>query len=353
MKMRRIIFIILLIIALSEGKRVIKICDCASFAAQMTNPVSGAYYELTADLYCQGVINKPLASFGSATLDGRGYSIIGLYINLQSSSSSFGLFTSLTDGAVIKNLYFIDCTVQGNINAIYDAGMLAGTANCNPQNGPGGATGAYENTGGCLISNVHIGTSKRSSSNTVQSYGQSVGGVIGSGEGLTVRNCTVRDTVVVALDSTLKNFPPNTRNARQVERRKIKAHASTIKHTRRSKPRTSPLSNKIGKTSKSFSGRNPLQASAPQTTPTSSAAGGLIGAVKNSLITGCHQRTKSFSPHPFFFSHFSFSFPIFFFLIFVLYYSIIKTKKKQIKIKQFKLIFTLKTKLASLGTQKL
>ena len=139
MKTTPLLFL-LLFIGLSL-QRLVRISDCAELVNLLSRPQTHNYYELANNIYCQGIITSPIPSF-SGILDGRSYAIIGLTVNCVGSRESLGLFSSLKSGAVVKNLYFIDCTVQGNEGAPYNAGMLAGEADCRHK--------------ACSITNVHV-----------------------------------------------------------------------------------------------------------------------------------------------------------------------------------------------------
>ena len=41
--------------------KVVKISDCATFKTFLTYPERDAYYELTNDIYCQGIISEPIS----------------------------------------------------------------------------------------------------------------------------------------------------------------------------------------------------------------------------------------------------------------------------------------------------
>ena len=159
--------VLFLFVGLSFQQTVISISDCATFCGSLKNVQADTIYELSNDIYCQGILTQPLPPFGGV-LDGKNFAIIGLNINLASGpNTALGLFSKITSGAVIKNLYFLDSTVQANDQVLCSAGTLAGVADCSQSC--------------CVVSNVHVGTSLKSTFNTVQNYGQSVGGLIGVG----------------------------------------------------------------------------------------------------------------------------------------------------------------------------
>ena len=224
---------------------VILISDCATLKTKLTYPKRGAYYELTSDLYCEGVITEPLPPF-TATLDGRNFAIVGLSINVRSCSTPMGLFSRLESGAVVKNLFFLDSTVQGSSGAAFSAGTLAGEAFCRKET--------------CTVFNVHVGSSRVVTSNTVQTYGRAAGGVVGLAFGLEIVNCTVRDTVVVNLDNH--------------------AGVAAVRRSARS-GRSSSRESRKGQ-----EGRNPARVSV--NSEQSSVAGGVVGAAVESFLAGCH-----------------------------------------------------------------
>ena len=83
----------------------------------MANDLS-AYYVLGNNLDMGGYTYTPVGTtaapfFGS--LDGRGYTISNLNINLP-STQYVGLFGVITAGTTIKNLKFADCTISGAAN---------------------------------------------------------------------------------------------------------------------------------------------------------------------------------------------------------------------------------------------
>jgi hypothetical protein len=102
-----------------------KIYNCLDLS-NIRNGLS-AKYELVNDIDCSSTRTwnngkgfVPIMGF-TGTLDGKGYSIRGLYIN-RSAESYVGIFGS-TRGAVISNINIVDATVYGDSNV----GTLIGT----------------------------------------------------------------------------------------------------------------------------------------------------------------------------------------------------------------------------------
>lgn len=78
---------------------------------------------LTANIDAQGEAYAPTLSNYSSTFDGQGFAILNL--NIVATSAEAGLFKSIRTPAVIKNITFINASIDGGT---YDqAGLIAGT----------------------------------------------------------------------------------------------------------------------------------------------------------------------------------------------------------------------------------
>ena len=276
MKLAITLTIFLLFISFSlQRQTVIQISDCANFLNQLSYPEKDVYYELTNDIYCSGIVTAPLPNF-RGTLDGRNFAIIGLTINMVSCSTPIGLFSTFGRGAVVKNLFFLDSTVQGSSGAPYCAGTLVGEARCHSKHNKQGY--------GCTVFNVHVGSSSRVTSNTVQTYGLAAGGIVGQAEGIYVLNCTVRDTVVVNLDDgaasgTLKRHARKEIGRRFAEKKSERFRQKVHQPARGNSRNPANQNPFVGDPNMDMNGSKGSWCST---------AGGVVGVVINSFVSGCH-----------------------------------------------------------------
>ncbi len=169
-----------------------------------------AYYVLGNDINMDGISFTPIGStaapfFGS--LDGQGYTISNLNINLP-STQYVGLFSVITAGATIKNLIFADCTIRGvaNTGTLYGGCIgISGVStpfdidNIDVQrctvtslnNIAGGIAGVHASAAVGTLSNCNVVSCAVSSTSSYN-----VGGIVGQSANLQGTNVTVRDCLV-------------------------------------------------------------------------------------------------------------------------------------------------------------
>ena len=152
--------------------------DWNSFATQCSssnNYYSGTTVKLTDDISFDGVSLNNFERVGrfDGTFDGCGHSISGMI------TSGGGLFNTVSNGAVIKNVTVIksdfECESRCDIGAV-----------------------ANNNSG--LINNCHVKSSKIINSYSDDSYGRYswyVGGIVGDNYEGTIKNCTVSSDVEI------------------------------------------------------------------------------------------------------------------------------------------------------------
>ena len=185
----------------------------------MANDLS-AYYVLGNNLDMGGYTYTPVGTtaapfFGS--LDGRGYTISNLNINLP-STQYVGLFGVITAGTTIKNLKFADCTISGAANTGTLYGRCIGISGvstpfdidnidverCTVTSSSsyvGGIAGAHASAAVGTLSNCNVVSCAVSSTSSF-----AVGGIAGylaisQAQGYAIGN-TVRDCVIESTSSS-------------------------------------------------------------------------------------------------------------------------------------------------------
>lgn len=174
----------------------------------MENNLS-SYYELGGNIDASatsgwngGAGFVPIGRGGTAfsgQLDGKGYTISGLFINLP-TSDEVGLFGILDNGAVLKNISLTGVNITGdeNTGALFGysaSGDVVDIDDCNSA----GVVAATENTFylGGLIGYIREGTVDGCwSSCTVTATYRGAGGLIGYNYGATITKCYATGNVI-------------------------------------------------------------------------------------------------------------------------------------------------------------
>ena len=169
-----------------------------------------AYYVLGNDINMDGFSFTPIGSTASpffGSLDGQGYTISNLNINLP-STQYVGLFGVITAGTTIKNLKFADCTISGAANTGTLYGRCIGISGVSTpfdidnidverctvtsnSNFVGGITGAHASAAVGTLSNCNVVSCAVSSTSS-----HSVGGIAGTLAYSQATNVTVMDCLV-------------------------------------------------------------------------------------------------------------------------------------------------------------
>lgn len=156
---------------------------------------------LTANIDAEGEAYAPTLSNYSCTFNGNGFAILNL--NIVATSAEAGLFKSIRTPAVIKDITFINATIDGGT---YDqAGLIAGT------NGETGAAGENIMT----VSGIDVYNLVIKGSNS--QYGGLFGRIKGAASNLTISDCyidvTFNQTVIeaneelgIAADDSIERF---------------------------------------------------------------------------------------------------------------------------------------------------
>jgi hypothetical protein len=134
-----------------------------------------ANYKLANDVHASSYEFQPIAGDFTGTLDGDGYSIIGLNINSDEYYS--GIFQSITGTAVVKNINFVNPVIVANEgNSVF--GLVAATAMGNGSDSP-------------LVSNIHIVGFDASAT---EGTSATVAGIVGKASlGTTITLCSNED----------------------------------------------------------------------------------------------------------------------------------------------------------------
>ena len=143
---------------------------------------------LTANIDAKGEEYSPTLSNYTCTFNGNGFAIMNL--NIVATSAETGLFKSIRTPAVIKDITFINATIDGGT---YDqAGLIAGT------NGETGAAGENIMT----VSGIDVYNLVIKGSNS--QYGGLFGRIKGAASNLTISDCyidmTFNQTVIPGVD---------------------------------------------------------------------------------------------------------------------------------------------------------
>ncbi len=167
---------------------------------------SGKYFVLTKDLDLKGSEENKWEPIGigdnsaafQGVFDGANYTISGLYINGNSNGSSYGLFSTVTDGCTIKNI-----TIEGEVTNTYKiqtAGIAGYAKNATFENCHNKASvNGGEYAGGIVGYSSPYGTNtitNCSNSGDIQSFGDFAGGIAGKIFGkdnntiTTITNCS-------------------------------------------------------------------------------------------------------------------------------------------------------------------
>ena len=178
----------------------------AAFAAAVDGGDSyeGKYVVLTGDIDLSSIANwNPIGAEGSSgtffrgTFDGRGYTISGLTIaaNVTSGESNHGLFSTLGNQAVVKNLHVTGAQISATSSANENldkvrAGVIAGSTEKV-------ATSSHGNIGTRIDSCSATGTVSATSTSDKMSY---AGGITGMADiGTAITNCWTDVTVTATV----------------------------------------------------------------------------------------------------------------------------------------------------------
>lgn len=180
----------------SDPYRIANAAQLASFAASVDNgeTYEGEYVVLTDDIDLSGIDNwNPIGEEGAytnifqGTFNGRGYTISGLTINadVKTGEGNYGLFSTLGNKAVVKNLNVTDANIfatssaTGNTDKIR-AGVIAGYTEK-------AATSGHSNIGTRIDSCSTTGTVSAVCTSDKMAY---AGGIAGMADiGTAITNC--------------------------------------------------------------------------------------------------------------------------------------------------------------------
>lgn len=161
---------------------------------QLMNMESDGNYYLAEDIDLDGVKWKPISNF-SGTLDGRGHSVSGL------TSETYGLFSTLSSGAKIKNLMLREAYITskyktvGGIASVIPSGANVAVDNCYVSGVVASCRTKYNqpskgSTAGAIVGKNNSDTAVISGcySNAVVGAEQTAGGIAGINRG-TIKGC--------------------------------------------------------------------------------------------------------------------------------------------------------------------
>ena len=144
------------------------------------NMVAGGSYTLTKDI----IVTEPYASDFSGTFDGNGHTVT---LKITANTNYVGLFKTLSDGAVVKNV-----TVEGTVTGKKCVAGIAGYATDNVKiencKNTASITGT-KNVGGILgeaynnEESISVGIKNCANEGAVNSTGSAIGGIVGKMEG--------------------------------------------------------------------------------------------------------------------------------------------------------------------------
>lgn len=144
------------------------------------NMVAGGSYTLTKDI----IVTEPYASDFSGTFDGNGHTVT---LKITANTNYVGLFKTLSDGAVVKNV-----TVEGTVTGKKCIAGIAGYATDNVKiencKNTASITGT-KNVGGILgeaynnEESISVGIKNCANEGAVNSTGSAIGGIVGKMEG--------------------------------------------------------------------------------------------------------------------------------------------------------------------------
>ena len=145
-------------------------CDGYELTADLDFDTNGNDHADAGDAYWNGGAGwTPIANYVT-TFDGNGHAINNLYID-RTGAERAGLFSHLTDGAEVRNLALLDVDITAN----NDVGAFAG-----------------------LITRATLRNSYATGSVTLNSAGDSVGGLVGEASGHPNGRDTIRDSYSLA-----------------------------------------------------------------------------------------------------------------------------------------------------------
>ena len=178
--------------ALNAGKTLQHITPVSEADDLHAALVSGGVVLLTADINLNGsATNKwePIENF-TGTFDGQGYTITGLYVDTGSCRA--GLFGTLDNGSVVKDLSLENCSVKCSGN--YDCGGIAGFNGGTIQNCHfSGTVSALQSAGGIAGYNDTTGTIQScDNAGTISGLEnhnncQDIGGIVGENQGAVLK----------------------------------------------------------------------------------------------------------------------------------------------------------------------
>lgn len=200
--LKSFLFFILLFFSFYSWSAILinNITELQSIGNNPAYPINGEY-ELTQDIDASDTMNwnsgqgfLPIGTITnpfSGILDGKGYKVIGLYIN-RSSTDFVGLIANMSSTGIIRDLFLEDCSITGKNNVSFIVGRNSGTIA--RSNVIDGSLSASENVGS--LTGYNLGNIRRSYATTMVVTGSTfVGGLVGRNE-KTIEQCYSKGNVI-------------------------------------------------------------------------------------------------------------------------------------------------------------